>query len=234
MAHSEPVERHKIGRLGWLRAMVLGANDGILSTSSLLVGVIASNPSRNIVLVTGISGLIAGAMSMGAGEYVSVSSQSDSESAELHLEQQELLQDWDAEVNELTRIYMNRGLEKPLAREVATRLMEHNALEAHARDELNISELTAAKPFQAAIASALSFSLGGIVPVLVVLLVPLSMLHWVLSITSLIELAVLGVVGAKAGNAKPLRASLRVVCWGAATMAATSFIGKLFNAPIMD
>jgi VIT1/CCC1 family predicted Fe2+/Mn2+ transporter len=222
-------EHHVVERLGWLRAAVLGANDGILSTSSLVIGVASAHASPANVLLAGISGLVAGAMSMAAGEYVSVSSQADSEGAELAREKAELTHDRESETRELAAIYIRRGLTKDLALEVAKQLMAHDALGAHARDELGISAANAAKPVQAALASAASFAAGGALPVALALLLPQSAVVWAVSIGSLLFLALLGFVGAKAGGAPMLKAAIRVTFWGAFAMAITAGIGALFG-----
>ncbi|PHY93113.1 hypothetical protein CSR02_13455 [Acetobacter pomorum] len=222
-------ETHVTSRLGWLRAAVLGANDGILSTSSLIMGVASAHASRENILLAGISSLVAGAMSMAAGEYVSVSSQADSEKADLAREKNELGKSWDAEVNELADIYRQRGLDTVLACNVAQQLMQHDALGAHARDELGISEATSARPIQAACASAGAFSAGALLPVMAAALSPSILVSWIVSIVSLMSLALLGVVGARAGGAAPLRPTMRVVFWGIAAMAGTALIGKLFG-----
>ncbi len=228
---SHHAEQHAVERIGWLRAAVLGANDGIVSTASLIVGVAAASPESNsAALVAGAAGLVAGAMSMAAGEYVSVSSQADAEKADLKRETRELAEMPELEKQELTQIYINRGLDPVLAGQVADQLTAKDALGAHARDELGISELTEAKPIQAAIASAISFSLGAALPLAVVLLAPMQYLQAAVGLTSLIFLAVLGYVGARAGNADPVRPAIRVVFWGAVAMIATAWIGSLFGA----
>ncbi|PYD48253.1 VIT1/CCC1 transporter family protein [Novacetimonas pomaceti] len=232
MENSSPlraVERHATSRLGWLRAAVLGANDGILSTSSLIIGVASAHATQGSILLAGISSLVAGAMSMAAGEYVSVSSQSDSEKADLAREKKELGSSWDAEVSELAGIYRQRGLDDLLARKVALQLMQHDALGAHARDELGISEATAARPVQAALASAGAFSSGAILPVLVAVVSPSAVVPWTVSASSLIGLAILGIVGARAGGAAPMRPALRVIFWGVMAMLVTAGIGKIFG-----
>jgi VIT1/CCC1 family predicted Fe2+/Mn2+ transporter len=229
MRHSET---HRTNRIGWLRAAVLGANDGIVSTASLIVGVAAAESSRGSVLVAGIAGLVAGAMSMAAGEYVSVSSQADTESADLEKERKELATDNDREHAELAAIYVARGLKAELAKEVATQLMAKDALGAHARDELGISETLTARPIQAALASSATFSLGAAMPILVVLFVPVSMVVWVVSTSSLFFLALLGSLAARAGGAPILRAAARVTFWGALAMALTAAVGFLFGATL--
>jgi VIT1/CCC1 family predicted Fe2+/Mn2+ transporter len=223
-------EKHFNGRIGWLRAAVLGANDGIISTSCLLLGVASANLARHDMLLTGIAALVAGAMSMAAGEYVSVSSQADTEQAELDREQQELLDKPDAEHRELASIYVARGLTPDLAKQVAQQLMAHDALSAHARDELGIHEATAARPVQAAITSALTFSLGSALPLMTALLAPGEILVPALGLTSLLFLISLGMLAAKAGGAPLLPAALRVGFWGALAMIVTSVIGDFFGA----
>jgi VIT1/CCC1 family predicted Fe2+/Mn2+ transporter len=225
-------ERHRTDRIGWLRAAVLGANDGIVSTASLVLGVAAANASRGDVLVAGVAGLVAGAMSMAAGEYVSVSSQADTERADLNRERKELETDRVFEVRELASIYVGRGLEPSLANQVAEQLMAHDALAAHARDELGISESMAARPVQAAFASAGTFAVGAAMPLLTVLVVPESGLEIAVSGFSLVFLAVLGVVAARAGGAPALRSAARVTFWGALAMALTAGVGALFGAAV--
>jgi len=227
--HLHP-EAHNIDRIGWLRAAVLGANDGIVSTASLIVGVAAAHTPQNAILVSGVAGLVAGAMSMAAGEYVSVSSQSDTEKADLARERQELASEPEAELAELTNIYVQRGLTPALAAEVASQLMAKDALGTHARDELGISETTTARPIQAALASSMSFVVGAIFPIIVVLIVPPPLLLWTVSLASLAFLALLGAVGARTGGANIWIATARVAFWGAAAMAVTAGIGALFGA----
>ena len=222
-------EIHATSRLGWLRAAVLGANDGILSTSSLIIGVASAHAAQGSILLAGISSLVAGSMSMAAGEYVSVSSQADSEKADLAREKKELCSSWDAEISELATIYRQRGLDDILAHEVALQLMKHDALGTHARDELGISEATAARPIQAAFASAIAFSSGAILPVLAALMSPAGMVSWTVSTVSLIGLAMLGVVGARAGGASPWRPAMRVIFWGVVAMTVTAAIGRIFG-----
>jgi VIT1/CCC1 family predicted Fe2+/Mn2+ transporter len=222
-------EHHLVDRIGWLRAAVLGANDGIVSTASLIVGVAAAAATQNAVLVAGVAGLVAGAMSMAAGEYVSVSSQSDTERADLARERKELSENVGFEQEELAQIYVKRGLEPTLARQVAQQLMAKDALAAHARDELGISEITTARPVQAALTSAASFSVGAAMPLLMVVLAPPWALVPVVSAASLVFLALLGAIGAKAGGANILRATARVTFWGALAMALTAGIGKIFG-----
>ena len=230
MRHGRHTERHQVGKLGWLRAAVLGANDGIVSTASLIVGVAAASGSSQAILIAGVAALVAGAMSMAAGEYVSVSAQSDSETADLARERRELVEETESEREELTRIYIGRGLEAGLARTVALQLMEHDALGAHARDELGISDLTAAKPLQAAVASAVSFAAGAALPLLAVMISPVAMLVPATVAVSLVCLVVLGVVSARTGGAQPLRAALRVLVWGGLAMGVTAVVGRLFGA----
>ena len=225
-------EEHRTERIGWLRAAVLGANDGIVSTASLVVGVAAASTGRSEVLVAGVAGLVAGAMSRAAGEYVSVSSQADTEQADLTRERTELATMPEAELNELTGIYVQRGLEPALARQVAEQLMAKDALAAHARDELGISEITTARPVQAALASAATFAVGAALPLLVVLLAPEAALVYTVSITSLIFLALLGVLAARAGGAPILKAALRVTFWGALAMGLTAAVGALFGTVV--
>ncbi len=226
--HIHP-ESHLVSRIGWLRAAVLGANDGIVSTASLIVGVAAAGSGRPEVLVAGIAGLVAGAMSMAAGEYVSVSSQSDTEQADLARERAELATQPEFEREELARIYMERGVSPELARQVADQLMAKDALGAHARDELGISEITTARPIQAALTSAATFAVGAALPLAMVLVLPLSMLIVGVSAASLVFLALLGAIGARAGGANVARAMLRVTFWGALAMALTAGIGALFG-----
>ena len=225
-------ERHLVTRIGWLRAAVLGANDGIVSTASLIVGVAAAAASPNAVLIAGVAGLVAGAMSMAAGEYVSVSSQSDTEKADLARERKELKKNPELELDELAEIYVKRGVDKTLARKVARQLMAKDALGAHARDELGISEITTARPVQAALTSAASFSVGAAMPLLMVIVSPASALVVTVSAASLAFLAVLGAIGARAGGANILRATARVTFWGALAMALTAGIGKLFGTVV--
>lgn len=222
-------ERHLVQRIGWLRAAVLGANDGILSTASLLVGVASAAGGRKDVLVAGVAGLVAGAMAMAAGEYVSVSSQSDTEKADLTRERGELAADPEAEHAELAGIYVKRGVEAGLAGQVASQLMAGDALAAHARDELGISETTAARPVQAALTSALTFGGGAAMPLLMALIVPAARLIPSLFGSSLLFLALLGALGARAGGASVWKATWRVTFWGAAAMAVTAVIGALFG-----
>ncbi len=226
------IERHRTHRIGWLRAAVLGANDGIVSTASLIVGVAAAEASPGSVLVAGIAGLVAGAMSMAAGEYVSVSSQADTERADLDRERRELAAEGPEEHAELAAIYVARGLEPALADQVADQLMAKDALGAHARDELGISETLTARPVQAALASAATFAVGAALPLSLVLLVPITILVWAVSLASLVFLALLGSVAARAGGSPVLRATARVTFWGALAMALTAGVGALFGAAL--
>lgn len=221
--------RHHIQRIGWLRAAVLGANDGILSTSSLIVGVAAASPGKAAILLAGIAGLAAGAMSMAAGEFVSVSSQSDTERADIAAEKRELEENPEGELENLTQIYVKRGLQSSLARKVAEQLTKRDSLAAHARDELGISESVVPHPVQAAMASAASFSTGAAVPVAAAMIAPSSIVIAAVSISSLVSLAVLGALSAEAGGANKLNAAVRVTFWGALAMAVTAGIGKLFG-----
>jgi vacuolar iron transporter family protein len=223
------MERHRTGRIGWLRAAVLGANDGIVSTASLVLGVAAANATHDNVMVAGIAGLVAGAMSMAAGEYVSVRSQSDSEQAALDLERVELKADDQGEQRELTTIYVGRGLEPALAKQVAEQLMAHDALGAHARDELGITETLSARPIQAALTSAASFAVGAALPLLVVAAVSGRSLIPVVSGTSLVFLAILGGLAARVGGASVAVGAMRVTFWGALAMALTAGVGTLFG-----
>ncbi len=224
-----PNNQHKSHRIGWLRAAVLGANDGIVSTASLVIGVASAARDHQTILISGVAGLVAGAMSMAAGEYVSVSSQKDTEKADLELEQKHLEDNLEYELDELTAIYMSRGLDKDLARQVAEQLMEHDALGAHARDELGIVDHMSARPVQAAIASGLTFSVGAALPLLTSLFTPLEYLIPVVATMSLVFLTLLGGISAKAGGASIAKASIRVAFWGTLAMAVTAFIGSLFE-----
>jgi vacuolar iron transporter family protein len=223
------IEQHKTHRIGWLRAAVLGANDGIVSTASLVLGVAASGANSQNILVAGVAGLVAGAMSMAAGEYVSVSSQADTERADLARERKELTDDPKSELAELTDIYVKRGLDVVLASKVAIQMTERDALGAHARDELGISEILTARPVQAALASAATFAVGAALPLLVVLLFPVSVIMWIVSGSSLLFLALLGSLSASVGGASLVKAAMRVTFWGALAMAITSGIGALFG-----
>lgn len=225
-------ERHRSERVGWLRASVLGANDGIVSTASLVVGVAAAGTPRSQVIIAGIAGLVAGAMSMAAGEYVSVRSQADTEEADLALERHELATDDTSERAELASIYVARGLEPALAQQVANQLMAHDALGAHARDELGLFDLQRARPVQAAVASAATFFVGGALPILVMLLAPASILAVAVVGLSLAFLATLGWLAARAGGARATLGALRVAFWGALAMALTYGVGALFGAVV--
>ena len=222
-------ESHLVSRIGWLRAAVLGANDGIISTASLIVGVAAAAAKQNDVLIAAVAGLAAGAMSMAAGEYVSVSSQSDTEQADLARERKELSEHAEFELDELASIYVKRGVDPALARQVAQQLMAKDALTAHARDELGISEISTARPVLAAVTSAAMFSAGGAMPMLMVVVSPAGMLVPIVSAASLGFLALLGAIGAITGGANVLRATARVTFWGAFAMALTAGIGRLFG-----
>ncbi len=225
-------ENHLVSRIGWLRAAVLGANDGIISTASLILGVASAAAAPTEALIAGVAGLVAGAMSMAAGEYVSVSSQSDTENADLARETAELASQPSLEAEELAQIYVHRGVEAGLAREVAAQLMRKDALGAHARDELGISETTAARPVQAALTSALTFSVGAAAPLILVMASPTRWLIPAVSIGSLLFLAVLGMVGAKAGGASILKPTIRVMFWGALAMGLTTGIGALIGKAV--
>lgn len=225
-------ERHLVARIGWLRAAVMGANDGIVSTASLIIGVAAASAQSADVLIAGTAGLVAGAMSMAAGEYVSVSSQQDTETADIERERSELATDVDGEIEELAGIYMGRGLDRETAGIVARQLMAHDALGAHARDELGISTFTTARPVQAALTSAVTFSVGAALPLAMVLVAPTARLPLVVAVASLAFLALLGAIGAKAGGASLWRASARVTVWGAIAMALTAGIGRIVGTAI--
>lgn len=225
-------ENHFVDRIGWLRAAVLGANDGIISTASLVVGVAAANAAQSEILIVGVAGLVAGAMSMAAGEYVSVSSQSDTEQADLARERKELSENPAFELDELTDIYVKRGVDQAVARQVAEQLMAKDALIAHGRDELAISEITTARPIQAALTSAATFSVGAAMPLVMVVISPTTALVPIVSAASLGFLALLGAIGAKTGGANVLRATARVTFWGALAMALTAGIGKLFGTVV--
>jgi VIT1/CCC1 family predicted Fe2+/Mn2+ transporter len=226
-------EFHRSHHIGWLRAAVLGANDGIVSTASLIIGVAAGNANHHTILLTGIAGLIAGAMSMAAGEYVSVSTQSDTENADLAKERLELATDQENELKELTGIYVGRGLTPDLALQVAEQLTAHDALGAHARDELGITEIVTARPVQAAFASAASFAVGAALPLIIALLASGKLLIPSVGVTSLICLAVLGGVAAKVGGANQWTGAARMTFWGTLAMAATAAIGSLFGASVV-
>jgi len=225
-------ERHNSDRIGWLRAAVLGANDGIVSTASLIMGVAAASAGRGDVLIAGVAGLVAGAMSMAAGEYVSVSSQADAEGADLARERRELVDDPDFELQELANIYVARGVEPDLARQVAQQMTAKDALGAHARDELGINELTQARPIQAAIASAAAFATGAALPLLVVLAAPFTQLAAIVPVASLVSLAILGGWSTRASGVTSWKPVVRIVFWGAVAMAVTALIGKLFGAVV--
>lgn len=225
-------EHHRTDRVGWLRAAVLGANDGIVSTASLVLGVAAANGEHHSILIAGIAGLVAGSMSMAAGEYVSVHSQADTEKADLEREKKELALSPEHELDELTGIYVDRGLDDDLARQVAEQLTAHDALAAHARDELGISEVMSARPLQAAVFSAVSFAIGAGLPLGVTALFAGPMLIPVVAGSSLVFLAILGGVAARAGGANVLTGACRILFWGAVAMAATSLVGKLFGTAV--
>jgi len=229
MGISKHIERHRSHRVGWLRAAVLGANDGIVSTASLVLGVAAAGASPDNILIAGTAGIVAGAMSMAAGEYVSVGSQADTERADLDRERKELAADPEHEHAEMTAIYVGRGLDTALASEVATQLMAHDALGAHARDELGISGPMTARPIQAALASAGSFTLGAVLPVLVAYLAPVPSISWAVPGASLLFLASLGALAARAGGAPVAASTVRVTFWGALAMGLTAGIGALFG-----
>jgi VIT1/CCC1 family predicted Fe2+/Mn2+ transporter len=225
-------EQHRSGRIGWLRAAVLGANDGIVSTSSLVIGVAAAHASRGDVLVAGVAGLAAGALSMAAGEYVSVSSQADTERADIELERRHLAKEPEAEIEELAAIYVRRGVEPTLAREVAGQLMTHDALAAHARDELGISEHLVARPLQAAVASAAAFGVGAVLPILAVIVAPEGQMSVVVAGVSLVCLAALGALAARTGGAPALTGAARVTFWGLLAMAVTAGVGWMVGGGV--
>ncbi len=232
MHHSVHDELHLSNRNHWLRAAVLGANDGLISTASLLVGVAAANPSNQTLLLTGMAALTAGALSMAAGEYISVSSQADTEKADLEQEQHELTHNPERELFELTKIYVARGLDHALAHQVAVALTEHDALEAHARDEIGLTDLSKAKPIQASIASGLAFVTGAMLPIIGILTLPAQSLVWSLAFVTLVGLVLLGVVSARLGGAPIIPATARVVIWGVLAMLATAMIGRLFGVAV--
>jgi len=232
MARHTHRETHRTERIGWLRAAVLGANDGIVSTASLLVGVAAAEVGRAEIVTVGMAGLVAGAMSMAAGEYVSVSSQSDTEAADLARERHELLTEPESEHLELAMIYQSRGLTPELASQVAHQLTEHDALGAHARDELGISHITTARPVQAALTSAATFAVGAALPLVSALLAPATRVAEVVAIASLLSLTGLGIVAARTGGAPVGKSAARVLFWGALAMAVTAFVGKVFGAAV--
>ena len=225
-------ESHMLHRIGWLRAAVLGANDGLVSTSSLVVGVAAAGSGKPEILIAGLAGLVAGAMSMAAGEYVSVSSQTDAEQADLARETRELADTPEAELEELTQIYVERGLDRSLAESVAKQLTERDALGAHARDELGLSDTVTARPVEAAMVSALTFAVGAVFPLIVALLAPETAITWAVALLTLVGLAILGGLGASAGGAGVMRGAVRVAFWGALAMAATALVGALFGVTV--
>ena len=226
------VERHRTAHIGWLRAAVLGANDGLISTASLVVGVAAAGTGRSAVLLAGVAGLVAGAMSMAAGEYVSVSSHSDTEGADLARERRELATDPVGEHAELTSIYVERGVAPDLAAQVATQLMATDALGSHARDELGLNEITAARPLQAALTSAVTFAVGAVLPVLIAAFVPAPLVASAVTGSALVLLAVLGAIAARVGGAGTLRGAGRVVLWGALAMGISALVGRLFGTSV--
>jgi vacuolar iron transporter family protein len=225
-------ERHRTTHIGWLRASVLGANDGLISTASLVIGVAASGVPRSAVLISGVAGLVAGTMAMAAGEYVSVSSQADTEGADVARERRELASDEVTERAELTAIYVERGLTPSLAAQVAEQLMAKDAMAAHARDELGLSDATAARPLQAALASAVSFAIGALLPVVVSAVVPQALLAVLVTTSTLVLLGVLGAVAARVGGAAMWRGALRVTFWGALAMGISALVGRLFGATV--
>ena len=225
-------EMHRSHRVGWLRAAVLGANDGIVSTASLVIGVAAAASNHEAVMLAGVAGLFAGSLSMAAGEYVSVHSQADTEKADIELERQHLEAEPEFELRELAAIYEGRGLDHELAEKVAIQLMEHDALGAHARDELGISEVMSARPLQAAVFSAVSFAVGASLPLSVAWFSSGTSMIWLVAVFSLLFLALLGAVAARAGGASMIKGSIRVLFWGAIAMAATALVGKLFGAVV--
>jgi vacuolar iron transporter family protein len=224
-------EKHNSHRSGWLRAAVLGANDGIISTASLMLGIAAANQSQSAILLAGVAGLVAGAVSMAAGEYVSVCSQADLEKADLEKERKELIDDPEGELRELEGIYMSRGISRELSKQVAAELTQKDALGAHARDELGITDFNTAKPLQAALASAASFAVGALIPLLTAILITQQSLFFIPAI-SLISLTLLGALAAKIGGAKPFKGAIRVTFWGAAAMAATALVGSFFGVAV--
>lgn len=226
------IESHRAHRIGWLRASVLGANDGVVSVSSLVVGVAAGGATADVILLTGMAGLVAGALSMAAGEYISVQSQADTENADLEREREELLEEPEKELEELTNIYVERGLDQLLALQVATKLMEGDALSAHARDELGITEVLRARPVQAALASAAAFSVGASIPILATILAAKDNVAMITMGVTLLSLTALGSLAAWAGGATIWRGALRVTFWGAIAMAATALVGRLFGANV--
>ncbi len=225
-------ENHLIGRIGWLRAAVLGANDGLISTASLIVGVAAASTARHEILVAGVAGLVAGAASMAAGEYVSVSSQADTERADMARERKELAEEPEAELKELATIYEQRGVEPALARKVAEQMMAKDAFAAHVRDELGLADHVVARPVQAALASAATFAAGAAFPLVVSMVAPADAITWTVSVACILGLAALGAVGARAGGAGMLKASFRVVFWGAVALLSTAAIGTLVGRAV--
>ncbi|TXJ06805.1 MAG: VIT family protein [Acinetobacter sp.] len=232
MTFSHHTEKHYISRLGWLRASVLGANDGIISVTSLVVGMAASGATTDTLWVTCLAGWIAGAISMAAGEYVSVKSQEDIEKSDLAIENRELHRNPELELQELTHIYVQRGLESHLAREVAIQLTAHNALEAHARDEIGINKQTAAQPVLAALSSAVAFSLGSILPMLAIVLIPEHQLEWGMIVVGVVALAVLGAASGYLSGTSMYQGALRIAIWGIVAMLVTNWIGSLFNVVV--
>ncbi len=226
------VESHRAHRIGWLRASVLGANDGVVSVSSLVVGVAAGGATADVILLTGMAGLVAGALSMAAGEYISVQSQADTENADLDRERKELLEEPERELEELANIYVERGLDLPLARQVAQKLMEGDALTAHARDELGITEVLRARPVQAALASAAAFSVGAAIPILATVLSAKDQVALITTVITLLSLTALGSIAAWAGGATIWKGALRVTFWGAIAMGVTALVGKVFGANV--
>lgn len=225
-------EAHRTHRIGWLRAAVLGANDGIVSTASLVIGVAAAESTHSAVMIAGVAGLVAGAMSMAAGEYVSVYSQADTEKADIELERKHLAAEPEFELRELADIYEDRGLDPELAEKVAAQLMAHDALGAHVRDELGISEVMSARPLQAAVFSAISFSIGAALPLVAAWFSPFTLMIWVVAVSSLFFLTMLGATAARAGGASMLTGAIRVLFWGAIAMAATALVGRLFGTVV--
>jgi VIT1/CCC1 family predicted Fe2+/Mn2+ transporter len=232
MTYSAHSEAHLVHRIGWLRAAVMGANDGLVSTASLVVGVAAAGSARPDILIAGLAGLVAGAMSMAAGEYVSVSSQTDTEEADIAREMQELRDAPEAELDELTYIYIERGLDADLARQVAVQLTEKDALAAHMRDELGLSETVTANPIQAAAVSAVTFAAGAVVPLIVAWLMAYDLIGISVALTTLVALAVLGALGASVGGAGLIKGAVRVAFWGALAMAATAVVGMMFGVAV--
>ena len=225
-------EHHRIHRSGWLRAAVLGANDGIVSTASLIVGVAAAEANRSSILLAGVAGLVAGAMSMAAGEYVSVKSQEDTEAADLKMEALALESDHDGELSELAEIYRERGLDQNLAEEVARQLMKHDALGAHARDEIGITKELSARPFEAAFTSAGMFAAGAAIPAILASIIPVASILWIVPLIAIVMLGVLGALAAKTGGASPLVGATRVCFWGSLAMGLTALVGKVFGVSV--